>query len=84
MNHSNTLHGIRFAYWRAEGGNYIASDKENATRVVIAPVGKHYPEFQFLLPEEKDQAEKMVYFLEAAAKSGDYRAREEIRKALGL
>jgi hypothetical protein len=84
VNHSSVLHGCRISYWRDGENNSIAAEPDTATSVCVVPCGKHYPEFKFDLPEQRCDFEKLVYMMHATAASGDYNARAEIRKVLGL
>jgi hypothetical protein len=84
VNHSSILHGCRISYWRDGEHDSIAAETDTANLVHVCPIGKHYPEFRFELPEQRHDFDKLIHLMHAAASSGDYTARAEIRKALGL
>ena len=85
MNHAEHLYGLRISYWRhSEDGQTVASDKTEAQRADVAPVGRHYPTFVFDLPAQKNEMEKLLVLAATCEKSGDHRARAEIRAALGV
>jgi hypothetical protein len=71
---------MRRSYWK---GNVVA-DVDTATAVSVVPIGKHWPEFVFQLPAEKNEFDKLLRVIQIAAASGDYQARADVRKALGL
>lgn len=84
MTHSSTIHGCNVSYWRDGEQGTVAAEPETATSVRLAPCGKHYPTFDFDLPEQRHEFDKLVRLMHAVAKSADYDARLDIRNALGV
>lgn len=84
MNHTEHLYGLRISYWRREAGGVLACDKTDAMRANVSPIGKHYPEFTFDLPGQKNDLEKLLVLAATCERVGDYKARAEIRAALGV
>lgn len=84
MNQTEHLYGLRISYWRRDGGGILACDKTEAMRASVCPIGKHYPEFTFDLPDQKNDLEKLLVVAATCERSGDYKARAEIRAALGV
>lgn len=85
MNHTEHVHGLSVSYWRKnEHNRSIAVDKAEATWADVVPIGKYWPNFHFDLPAQAGELEKMQHIAAHCAKSGDYKARAEIRAALGV
>lgn len=73
-------HGV--AFWK---GN-AASNEDNADRAVVycGSPGMPYPEFEFKLPDQRYEMERLERGLMKAFERGVYSAKAEIRSVLGV
>lgn len=85
MNHREYVHGLQISYWRdMPDGVRVAADKTEAINARISPLGKHWPEFSFDLPDDKADMEKLLTLASMCEAHGDFEARKQIRDVLGV